>query len=159
MLQPAKCSFCKLNFEILEFITTKDGLKPNLKKVKVIQNYLLLTTPKEVERFLEMVTWLKRFIPCSSSLTTHLKKSLISISTLLEGYSNSQLSLTSREVKGWAELSFLRIWVVFSFLTKVCNFQSFLKRWASLCLFFHRAVNLQASNFILSKQITESLTE
>ena len=74
MLQPAKCSFCKPNFEILGFIATKDGLKPNLKKVEAIQNYPLPTTPKEVERFLGMVTWLKRFIPCSSSLTTHLRK-------------------------------------------------------------------------------------
>ena len=36
MLQPAKCLFCKLNFEILGFITTKDGLKPNLKKVEAM---------------------------------------------------------------------------------------------------------------------------
>ena len=77
MLQPAKCSFCKPNFEILGFIVTKDGLKPNPKKVEAIQNYPLLTTPKEVERFLGMVTWLKRFIPCSSSLTTHLRKAKV----------------------------------------------------------------------------------
>ena len=77
MLQPAKCLFCKLNFEILGFITTKDGLKPNLKKVEAIQNYPLLTTSKEVERFLGMVTWLKQFIPHSSSLTTHLRKAKV----------------------------------------------------------------------------------
>ena len=64
-------------FEILGFITTKDGLKPNLKKVEAIQNYPLPTTPKEVERFLEMVTWLKQFIPRSSSLTTHLRKAKV----------------------------------------------------------------------------------
>ena len=67
MLQPAKCSFCKPNFEILRFIATKDGLKPNPKKVEAIQDYPLPTTPKEVERFLGMVTWLKRFIPRSFS--------------------------------------------------------------------------------------------
>ena len=77
MLQPAKCSFCKPNFEILGFIATKDGLKPNPKKVEAIQNYPLPTTPKEVERFLGMVTWLKRFIPRSSSLTTHLRKAKV----------------------------------------------------------------------------------
>ena len=77
MLQPAKCLFCKLNFEILGFITTKDGLKPNPKKVEAIQNYPLPTTPKEVERFLGMVTWLKQFIPCSFSLTTHLRKAKV----------------------------------------------------------------------------------
>ena len=77
MLQPAKCLFCKPNFEIFEFIVTKDGLKPNPKKVEAIQNYPLPTIPKEVERFLEMVTWLKRFIPHSSSLTTHLRKAKV----------------------------------------------------------------------------------
>ena len=69
--------FCKPNFEILGFIITKDSLKPNLKKVEAIQNYPLPTTPKEVERFLEMVTWLKQFIPHSFSLTTHLRKAKV----------------------------------------------------------------------------------
>ena len=55
----------------------KAGLKPNPKKVEAIQNYPLSTTPKEVERFLEMVTWLKWFIPHSSSLTTHLRKAKV----------------------------------------------------------------------------------
>ena len=77
MLQPAKCSFCKPNFEILGFIAMKDGLKPNPKKVEAIQNYPLPTTPKEVKRFLGMVTWLKRFIPRSFSLTTHLRKAKV----------------------------------------------------------------------------------
>ena len=73
MLQPQKCSFCKLTFEILEFIATKDGLKPNLKKIQAIKNYPLLKTSKEVGRFLSMVTWLKRFIIHLSRVTQHLR--------------------------------------------------------------------------------------
>ena len=55
----------------------KDGLKSNLKKVEAIQNYSLSTTSKEVERFLEMVTWLKQFIPHLFSLTIHLRKAKV----------------------------------------------------------------------------------
>ena len=74
ILQPLKCSFCKPTFEILGFVATKDGLSPNPKKVKAIQNYPLPKSPKEVEIFIEMVTWLKRFIPNLSKLTFHLRK-------------------------------------------------------------------------------------
>ena len=74
ILQPLKCSFCKPTFEILDFVATKDGLSPNPKKVKAIQNYSLPKSPKEVEIFIEMVTWLKRFIPNLSKLTFHLRK-------------------------------------------------------------------------------------
>ena len=73
MLQPQKCSFCKLTFEILGFVATKDRLKPNPKKIQAIKNYSLLKTPKEVERFLGMVTWLKRFIIHLSRLIQHLR--------------------------------------------------------------------------------------
>ena len=74
ILQPLKCSFCKPTFEILGFVATKDGLSPNPKKVETIQNYSLLKSPKEVEIFIGMVTWLKRFIPNLSKLTFHLRK-------------------------------------------------------------------------------------
>ena len=74
ILQPLKCSFCKPTFEILGFVATKDGFSPNPKKVKAIQNYPLPKSPKEVEIFIGMVTWLKRFIPNLSKLTFHLRK-------------------------------------------------------------------------------------
>jgi transposase InsO family protein len=72
-LQPKKCAFCRPSFEILGFITTPDGLKPNPKKVEAIQNFPEPKSPKEVDRFLGMVTWLRRFIPHSSGITANLR--------------------------------------------------------------------------------------
>ena len=74
ILQPLKYSFCKPTFKILGFVTTKDGLLSNPKKVKAIQNYSLSKSPKKVEIFIGMVTWLKRFISNLFKLTFHLKK-------------------------------------------------------------------------------------
>jgi hypothetical protein len=73
VLQPAKCAFCRPTFEILGFVATKDGLKPNPKKVEAIKDFPYPRSPKEVERFLGMITWLRRFVPRITQLTTGLR--------------------------------------------------------------------------------------
>ena len=72
ILQPSKCFFCRPTFEILGFVTSKDRLSPNPKKVKAIKDYPLPRTPKEVSRFLGMTSWLRKFIPRLSALITNL---------------------------------------------------------------------------------------
>ena len=76
ILQPSKCTFCRPTFKILGFVASKDGLSPNSTKVKAIHNYPLPKTPKEVNRFLGMASWLRRFIPRLSSLTINLQKAV-----------------------------------------------------------------------------------
>ena len=89
---------------------------------------------------LEQVGWLLRKTPsCCSRLDIWERPTLIIWEIIFNlhfhpfrGLSQfsaaASLSSASREVKGWAGLFFLRIQVVLSFLTKICNFQSFLKR-------------------------------
>ena len=74
ILQPSKCSFCKPTFKILGFVTSKNGLSSNFKKVKAIKNYPLPRTLKEVSRFLDMTSWLRKFIPRLLALTANLQK-------------------------------------------------------------------------------------
>ena len=74
LLQPAKCCFCSPTFEILGFIASKDGLKPNPKKVEAIKAYPPPRSPSEVSTFLGMVSWLRRFIPRCSAVTQYLRQ-------------------------------------------------------------------------------------
>ena len=74
LLQPAKCSFCKPSFEILGYVATKHGLKPSPKKVQALKDYPEPRSVKEVESFLGMVSWLRRFIPHCSNITRHLRQ-------------------------------------------------------------------------------------
>ena len=62
-IQPAKCAFCKPQFSILGFIASKDGLSPDPRKVQAINDYPYPSSPKEIESFLGMVSWLRKFIP------------------------------------------------------------------------------------------------
>ena len=73
LIQPAKCKFCRPTFEILGFISTKDGLKPNPIKVEAIKNYPYPGSRKEAECFIGMISWLRRFIPRMSQTTRHIR--------------------------------------------------------------------------------------
>ena len=73
-IQPSKCFFCKPNFEILGYVASKDGLKPNPKKVKAVHNYPYPASPKEIDSFLGMISWLRKFIPKCASHTVNLRQ-------------------------------------------------------------------------------------
>jgi hypothetical protein len=73
LIQPTKCKFCRPTFEILGFISTKDGLKPNPNKVKAIKNYPYPGSRKEAECFMGMISWLRRFIPRMSQSTRQIR--------------------------------------------------------------------------------------
>ena len=72
-IQPKKCDLCKPSFEILGYVATKEGLKPNPKKIKAIKEYPCPKSPKEIESFLGMIAWQRKFIPNCSSLTRNLR--------------------------------------------------------------------------------------
>ena len=71
-IQPPKCKFCHLTFDILGFVATQDGLKPSEKKVKAMKEYPQPWTVKEAQSFLGIVSWLRRFIPRCATLTTNI---------------------------------------------------------------------------------------
>ena len=73
-IQPPKCKFCHLTFDILGFVATRDGLKPSEKKVKAMKEYPQPRTVKEAQSFLGIVSWLWRFIPRCATLTTNIRK-------------------------------------------------------------------------------------
>jgi hypothetical protein len=74
VIQPAKCTFCRPTFEILGFVATRDGLKPNPKKVEAILNYPYPASRKETECFMGMVSWLRKFIPRASAATKSIRE-------------------------------------------------------------------------------------
>ena len=73
-LQPPKCNFLRPTFEILGYVASADGLKPNPKKVEAIEEFPVPRTRKEVLSFLEICSWLRRFIPNFSKRTVHLRQ-------------------------------------------------------------------------------------
>ncbi len=73
-VNPVKCAICRGVFPILGFQATKDGLVADPDKVAAIQKLPFPTSRKEVQRFLGMVTWLRRFIPNLSAKTASLRR-------------------------------------------------------------------------------------
>ena len=63
LLQPAKCSICKPSFEILGYVATQ-----------ALKDYSEPRSVKEVESFLGMVSWLRKFIPHCSNITRDLRQ-------------------------------------------------------------------------------------
>ena len=72
-LQPPKCFFCRNTFEILGFVASADGIKPDPRKVEAIKNYPEPKSPKEIDSFLGMVSWLRKFIPQCTRNTRNLR--------------------------------------------------------------------------------------
>ena len=57
-------------------ILSKDGLSPNMIKVKLIQEWLIPTNQKELQSFLGTVNYLSRFLPFLSDLRAPMQNSL-----------------------------------------------------------------------------------
>tara|TARA_R110002050_G_scaffold273138_1_gene417181 strand:- start:108 stop:4691 length:4584 start_codon:yes stop_codon:yes gene_type:complete len=67
-ISPSKADICMPSFDILGFKATRDGLLPGDKHLKAIKDFPLPTTVKEVQAFLGLVNFLRRFIPnCSKN--------------------------------------------------------------------------------------------
>lgn len=73
-VQPPKCSFLRPNFEILGFVATPEGLKPSEKKKQALLDYQLPKSKKEVQTFLGMASWVRRFIPNFTQYSIYLRE-------------------------------------------------------------------------------------
>lgn len=57
-----KCNFLKKETEFLGHILTPEGVKPNPKKIKIIQELKLPNTAKQMRRFLGITEYYRKFI-------------------------------------------------------------------------------------------------
>jgi hypothetical protein len=67
-----KSSFCAIEAEFLGFVLTRQGVKPQVKKVEAIVKMATLKTVKQVRSFIGMINYYKDHIPCRSDLLTPL---------------------------------------------------------------------------------------
>lgn len=75
-LQPNKCEFLKTEVMYLGHLITRDGVKPDPKKVEVVQNYPVPKSPKQIKSFLGLAGYYRRFIENFSQLMQPLTKLL-----------------------------------------------------------------------------------
>lgn len=77
-IQPAKCEFLKKKVTYLGHIISRDGVKPDPKKIAAIQELPPLTNQKKIKGFLGLAGYYRKFIPnfsrTSKPLTYLLKK-------------------------------------------------------------------------------------
>ena len=71
-----KCDFAKPSLRYLGHILTQDGLKVDESKVSAIKNMPSPQNKKDLMRFLGMVTYLTKFIPNMSEVTSPLRSLL-----------------------------------------------------------------------------------
>src|SRR5690606_17394095 len=64
----SKCSFGKSEVEFLGHLVTSDGIRPLPSKVEAILNYPRPHTVKQLQRYLGIVNFYRRFIPNASTL-------------------------------------------------------------------------------------------
>lgn len=77
-----KCVFMAEEIEFLGHILTKDGLKPNEKKIEAIQKFPIPKTVKEVRAFLGLVGYYRKFVPNLSKIIKPLTDALKKNSTI-----------------------------------------------------------------------------
>ncbi len=71
-----KCKICVPEVKYLGHTFSKDGLKPDEDKVKAIVEMKTPQNVKELERFLGMITYVSKFVPNVSQLTSPLRELL-----------------------------------------------------------------------------------
>lgn len=75
-LQLDKCEFLRTETEFLGHIITPDGIKPNTKKIKAIQDFPIPNTQKELRGFLGLLGYYRKFIEQFAKITKPLTKCL-----------------------------------------------------------------------------------
>ena len=73
-LRLQKCKFFQKELKYLGMIVTKDGVRADQDYVSQILKFRRPTNVKEIERFIGMVTWLSKFIPNLSKLTSKINE-------------------------------------------------------------------------------------
>ena len=61
-LKPEKCKFSERSVKYLGHILSKDGIRPNPDKVKIVQDFLTPKTPRQVRKFLGLCNYYRRFM-------------------------------------------------------------------------------------------------
>ena len=61
-LKPAKCTFCSLQVDFLGHIVSRDGVHPDPGKVEKVANWPRPQTRKEVQQFLGLANYYRRFV-------------------------------------------------------------------------------------------------
>ena len=62
-LKPCKCQFFKSNIEFLGFVVSSEGIKPVLAKIEAIQKMKTPENLRDIQCFLGMLVYYRRFIP------------------------------------------------------------------------------------------------
>ena len=75
-LQPDKCEFLKSEVTYLEYVISKDEVKPDPKKLEAVRLFPRPKTLKNIKQFLGLAGYYRRFIPNFSKLTTPLTRLL-----------------------------------------------------------------------------------
>ena len=73
-LEPRKCECLKPELEYLGHVITKDGVKPNPEKLSAVQNFKQLKTVKDVQSFLGLAGYYRKFIKNFSSIARKFTK-------------------------------------------------------------------------------------
>ena len=80
-LKPSKCEFIQSEVLYLGHIVSEDGIKPNPKIVDTVKNWKCPSNVKEIQQFLGLANYYRRFIykfsERASSLTHLTKKGII----------------------------------------------------------------------------------
>ena len=67
-LQPDKCEFLKTEVTYLGHVISKDGVRPDPKKLDAVRHFPRPKTPKNIKQFLGLAGYYRRFIPSFSKL-------------------------------------------------------------------------------------------
>jgi len=68
-IQVDKCEFLRHEVEFLGHIVTREGIKPNKKKIEAIQKYPIPKTPRDIKSFLGLLGYYRKFIKNFAKIT------------------------------------------------------------------------------------------
>jgi hypothetical protein len=75
-LQPDKCEFLRKEVTFLGHVVTKDGVKPDEKKIEAVKNFPVPTCIRELKSFLGLAGYYRRFLPNFSRIAKPLTELL-----------------------------------------------------------------------------------
>lgn len=75
-LGPKKCVFARRECVFLGHLISRDGIRPPPDRVKAVQDYPIPKSAKELQRFLGLLNWFRKFIPNFSAIAKPLHELL-----------------------------------------------------------------------------------
>ncbi len=72
LIKPSKCVWGQTELPYLGHMVGQDGIKPDPKKIQAVDNQPRLTTVREVQEFLGLTNFFKRYVQGCSQLTAPL---------------------------------------------------------------------------------------